>query len=400
MTRLNRIKFALKNLKEYKLRSFLTLMSIAVGIATIVSLIIISQSMEQAVGDRLGGTVDVIRVLPGHVVPGRDFVPYGSFTEESARQVEKIDGVAATSTWMIEIAEAGYKGTLAPVELMGGDPADIRGFLGGTVELAEGRLIKEGAHREAILSTSTLEHINRWLNADLKVNDVLTLNGIEFTIVGVMAYDLAGVEVSHRLLISKEAVKEITGSDDVMLMLVRVDDLGRVEEIEEQIEEKLDQIHGVSGLTTAITAKRVLGQVGMVSLIIQAVVVGIAFIALIVGCLGIINIMLMSVMERTREIGIMKAIGATNKDILALFLVEASTISLMGGILGVLAGVAISFIVNTFISRFIITDMSLIIAPEVLLGGLIIAVATGILGGLYPARRAAKMRPIEALRHE
>ena len=400
MTRLNRIKFALKNLKEYKLRSFLTLMSIAVGIATIVSLIIISQSMEQAVGDRLGGTVDVIRVLPGHVVPGRDFVPYGSFTEESARQVEKIDGVAATSTWMIEIAEAGYKGTLAPVELMGGDPADIRGFLGGTVELAEGRLIKEGAHREAILSTSTLEHINRWLNADLKVNDVLTLNGIEFTIVGVMAYDLAGVEVSHRLLISKEAVKEITSSDDVMLMLVRVDNLGRVEEIEEQIEEKLDQIHGVSGLTTAITAKRVLGQVGMVSLIIQAVVVGIAFIALIVGCLGIINIMLMSVMERTREIGIMKAIGATNKDILALFLVEASTISLMGGILGVLAGVAISFIVNTFISRFIITDMSLIIAPEVLLGGLIIAVATGILGGLYPARRAAKMRPIEALRHE
>lgn len=400
MTVINIIKIAFKNLKEYKLRSFLTLMSIAVGIATIVSLIIISQSMERAVGERLGGTVDVIRVLPGHVVPGRDFVPYGSFTEESAMEVEKIKGVKATSTWMVEIATAEYEGMSAPIEVMGGNPSDIKEFLGGSVELKEGRLIQEGANREAILSTSTLEHINRWLNSDLKVNDVLKINGAEVTIVGVMAYDLAGVEVSHRLLISKELIKEVTNSEDVMLMLVKVNDLNRVNEIKEEIEDILDKVHGVSGLTTAVAAQSVVDQVGMVTLIIQAVVVSIALIALIVGCLGIINIMLMSVMERTREIGIMKAIGATNKDILALFLVEASTISLMGGILGVLAGVTISLIANTFISRFIITDMSLVIAPEVLVAGIIVAIVTGIIGGLYPARRAAKMKPVEALRHE
>ncbi|QUH24489.1 ABC transporter permease [Serpentinicella alkaliphila] len=375
-------------------------MSIAVGIATLVSLIIISQSMERAVGERLGGTVDVIRVLPGHVVPGRDFVPYGSFTEESANEVEKIRGVEATSTWMVEIAIAEYEGKSAPVEVMGGNPSDIREFLGGSVELKEGRLIKEGANPEAILSTSTLEHINRWLNADLKVNDVLNINGVEVTIVGVMAYDLAGVEVSHRLLMNKEIVKEITDSENVMLMLAKVNDLNRVYEIKEEIEDILDQVHGVSGLTTAVAAQSVVDQVGMVTLIIQAVVISIALIALIVGCLGIINVMLMSVMERTREIGIMKAIGAKNKDILALFLVEASTISLIGGILGVLSGVAISFIANSVISRFIIVNMSLIISPKVLFGGIVVAVVTGIIGGLYPARRAAKMRPVEALRHE
>ena len=108
----------------------------------------------------------------------------------------------------------------------------------------------------------------------------------------------------------------------------------------------------------------------------------------------------MSVCERTREIGIMKAIGATSKNVLSLFLVEAATISLMGGILGVLAGVAISAAVSRFISGFIIADMPLIIAPEVLNGGLVIALITGIAGGLYPARRASKMRPMEALRHE
>jgi putative ABC transport system permease protein len=138
----------------------------------------------------------------------------------------------------------------------------------------------------------------------------------------------------------------------------------------------------------------------MVVLIIQAFVVGIALIALVVGGIGIVNMMLMSVTERTREIGIMKAIGATNKDVLSLFLVEAATISLIGGILGVLAGVAISAVVSTFISGFVIADMPLIIAPEVLIGGLIIALVTGVISGLYPARRAANMRPIEALRHE
>ena len=260
-------RLAYKNVKERRSRSFLTLLSIAVGIAAMVSLIIISQSMMSAVGERLYGMVDVIRVLPGHVIPGRDFVPYGSFTEEDVRAVKEIDGVVGVSSWMIEVAEAEYEGRLVPIELMGGDPADIMGFLGGVVELEEGRLIKEGADREVILSTTTLEHINRWLEADLKAGDILTINGIDFTIVGIMAYDLVALDVSHRVLLSKEAAKELTQSENVMLMLVRIDDLGRIDEIEGQIEETLDERHGVVGLTTAIAAEAALDGVEMVFLL-------------------------------------------------------------------------------------------------------------------------------------
>jgi len=105
-----------------------------------------------------------------------------------------------------------------------------------------------------------------------------------------VAYDLAGIEESYRLIMNKEAVQEITGKDDVMLMLVRIEDLQRSYEIKEVIENALDTIHGVSGLTTAVAAEGVLKKVSTVSLMVQAVVVDIAFIVLVVGCIGIVNI--------------------------------------------------------------------------------------------------------------
>ena len=395
----NILKLIFRNLRERKIRSFLTILSIAVGIASIISLIIISQSMEHAVSARLKGTADVIRVVPGHVVPGRDFVPYGSFDESDVDLVKKIDGIDDVSSWMVEIAEIEYGGKFAPVELMGGSPLDIDRFFGDVVKLTEGRMINEGANREAILSTSTLEHINRWLGSDLKVGDVFLVNGLEFNIVGLMAYDLAGVEVSHRMLVSKQAVIETTNSNDVMLMLVRAEDLTNIRELTDVIEEALDTKHGVSGLTTAIATEAVLDGVALVSLTIQAVVVGIASIALISGGLGIINTMLMSVLERTREIGIMKATGATNKDILNIFIMESLLISLVGGILGVATGVGVSYTIATIISRFVLANMSIIISPVVILSGLIIAIIVGVLGGIIPASKASKLSPVEALRY-
>jgi len=398
MTINNIIKVAINNLKQHKIRSLLTIISIAIGIATLTSLIIISQSMQQAVGQRLGGTIDVIRVLPGHLVPGRDFVPFGSFTEESSQIVEEIPGVQDVSTWIVEIAEAEYRGTRAPVEIMGGDSAAFSEFLGDSIKLLEGRLIRDG-YNEAILSISTLEHVNQWLGSDLQVNDTLYVNGIPLTIVGIMAYDLAGVEVSHRLLMSKELAQEMSGTEDIMLMMVRAD-MNMIDQVRSDIKTALDDFYGVVGLTTAIAAQAVVDQVGLVTLIVQSVVIAIALIALVVGAIGIVNVMLMSVLERTRDIGIMKSIGAKKNDILSLFLVEASVTSLIGGILGIIGGLSVALAINAVISRFVLTDMETIVSPIVLIGGVLVALLTGILGGLYPARRAAMLKPVEALRHD
>ena len=150
----------------------------------------------------------------------------------------------------------------------------------------------------------------------------------------------------------------------------------------------------------AVAAQTVVDNVAIVIFVIQAVVVSIALISLLVGGIGIINVMLMSVLERTREIGIMKAVGAKRGDIVFIFLTEATVVAFVGGVLGIILGLGISSLAAFVIARFVVVNMQLIVSPLVIFGGLFIALLTGVLGGLYPALRASKMSPVDALRSE
>jgi putative ABC transport system permease protein len=126
---------------------------------------------------------------------------------------------------------------------------------------------------------------------------------------------------------------------------------------------------------------------------------GIAAIALIVASIGIMNTMLMSVMERTHEIGVMKAIGAKSRDVLALFLLESSIVSLVGGVTGCVVGVIVAKVLGFLGSAASGLEITAIVKPEVLLGGIAVAVIVGVLSGFYPARKASRMSPVEAVRY-
>ncbi|MCL0102761.1 FtsX-like permease family protein [Dehalococcoidia bacterium] len=134
--------------------------------------------------------------------------------------------------------------------------------------------------------------------------------------------------------------------------------------------------------------------------IIKAFVAGLAAIALLVGGVGVMNTMYTSVLERTREIGVMKAVGAQNRHILLIFLIESSLMGLVGGIIGVVLGLLLSAGTSLVVGHFLDFELLLVISPLLILGTLLFSLLAGAIAGMLPARRASKLRPVEAFRYE
>jgi putative ABC transport system permease protein len=137
-----------------------------------------------------------------------------------------------------------------------------------------------------------------------------------------------------------------------------------------------------------------LEQTDQVSTALTSLLTSVALISLIVGSIGIMNIMLVTVTERTREIGLMKSLGYTRKDILTLFLIESTILSLLGGICGTVMGIGVAFIANHFL------DLPNVFPVNQILIGFIVSIMVGLVAGIYPANKAARMDPVEAFRHE
>ncbi|MHC1581410.1 MAG: ABC transporter permease [Candidatus Syntropharchaeia archaeon] len=148
-----------------------------------------------------------------------------------------------------------------------------------------------------------------------------------------------------------------------------------------------------------MTMGSIIEQIGIVFRIIQGVLVGIAAISLIVASIGIMNTMLMAVMERTHEIGVMKAIGADNRDILFLFLLESSIVSFVGGVIGCGLGSIVARLISYGVGTISEIEIEAIVKPEILIGGMVVAMVVGVLSGFYPARKASRMSPVEAVRY-
>jgi putative ABC transport system permease protein len=394
---IDKFLMAYRSIRERRARSILTVLGIVVGIAAIVSLMSVGYGMEEAITGELTAMADLISVMPGKIT-GATYVEMGGFTDRDVKDLQRIGGIKDISAMTYDAAEVEYRNKRAPTFVFGGDTKDLESFYVEPVGLKEGRWLRENDYKGCVIGDRVA---NEFFDEVIHVNDKLIINGEKFIVVGVFEKGsmLYANDVDPHIFLTLRSSKEVLQTDEIQYIMVRVYDIDEAEEIAEEIMEVINDNHGLDDFATAMTMGSMIELMGDIFNIIRGVLVGIAAIALIVASIGIMNTMLMSVMERTHEIGVMKAIGAKSRDVLSLFLLESSMVSLVGGVLGCGLGVIVAKGLSFLASTASGIEIEAIVKPEVILGGIAVAMFVGVLSGFYPARKASKMSPVEAVRY-
>lgn len=396
---------AFKNIKERLSRSILTLLGISIGIMAIISLMGIGEGMNVAVTGELSSLSDTILVNVGD---GFSIFSMGSqetngeyLTERDINDIERILGIKDVTTQLTGGGILTYNGEDIGVTLTGVDTETMQ-IQYSADGLESGRLLDENDQNMVVVGSKVA---HEYFDNEIYVGGRVHINGQKFFVAGVFGEEGMGglTSTDDVVLLTPRDFKKVTGESNIYSATVTVFDVNSVGSIASEIEQVINENHGKDDFASATTMSSILESIQMVLGIIQTVLVAIASIALVVASIGIMNTMLTSVMERTREIGIMKAIGATNKDIMVTFILEGMLLSIAGGSIGIILGVLGSKGVTAVLGNMGPTGSGSL-EPVITLSAVVLAVGVsmivGIFSSLYPARKAAKMSPIEAVRYE
>lgn len=398
------LQMAFDSIKERKLRSALTILGIVIGIAAIIALVSIGQGTNAAVTSALGSLGgNTIFVTSGGGGGGGGFSAPTSGTnldKKDLTTIRAVNGVDLAIGLLFRSEPVVFKSVTKHFTFYGIDTKDAQSFFKdlGVIQVDQGRFFKSGEKGVVVIGSSVA---SKGFSNPLKVNDKITVSGIKFQIVGIIKAT-GSSQYDSSVIIPIDDLNALsgttTGSTEYTIIFARVTFVERIDTIAAAIQKKMDDLHG-KGSFVVFTPTQLAQQIGTVTNTLSVVLGGIAGIALVVAGIGIANTMFMSIVERTREIGIMKAIGATNMNIIEIFLMEAALIGLIGGIVGDILGVIFSQGLGIILTTYGLTFTTQV-TPELLLIGLSFSLAVGVLFGFIPARKGAKMNPIEALRYE
>jgi putative ABC transport system permease protein len=402
---------AYKNIRERMSRSILTLLGIAIGIMAIISLMAVGEGMNEAVTGELSTLSDTIIVSTGSGFSTSGVGMGGSasisedngkyLTDRDIADIKRIHGVEEVNTQLSSTGAVEFNGKDEHVSIVGMDSKSME-LRYGRENLESGSLLDEGDKNKIVIG---YEVAHEYFDSDVSIGNRIKVNGKKFVVHGIFAEEGGGSisSTSNSVLLILEDFKKLTGESNIRVASVVVYDIDNVELIADEIEQKINENHGEDDYVTTNTMSSILDSIQNVIGIMQTVLLAIASIALIVASIGIMNTMLTSVMERTHDIGIMKAIGAMNKDIMLIFIFEGMLVSVVGGVFGILFGIFGSQAISSLMFSSgmgggvavipIITIVSIGIAVGV-------SIFVGVLSSLYPALKAARMSPIEAVRYE
>ncbi len=409
------MRVALRSLSANKLRSTLTMLGIIIGVGAVIALLSIGQGAGAAITEQIQGIgSNLIFVFPGQASAAGIRSAIGSASSLTLADANAlgnhgccpdIAGVAPVYQRSAQITGGGNN-TNTPVNGTTPSYLVVRNWQVGRGRFFDQRDI-DSTSRVAVIGTATAKTLFGKSDA---VGQTIKINRIPFKVIGVMAEkggasgfggsqdDVIFVPITtaqQRLFGS--AAQTAQGAPRVTIIYVSAASEKQMDTAMSQITQVLRQRHKIvyqQDDFTVLSQKEILGVLSQITDILTLFLAAIAAISLLVGGIGIMNIMLVSVTERTREIGIRKAIGAKRKDILLQFLIEAVTLSVAGGVVGILFGSGIGELVN-------MTGMiKTVVAPSSVLLAVGFSVAVGLFFGLYPAARAAGLHPIDALRYE
>ena len=401
-------KIAYKNLWKRKARSLLTITGIFLAILTIFVLVSLSLGLKGFVDEQfemLGGDKFFIQPkgtmgtgLPGGAV---------ELTMDDVRIVEKVGGIDGITYMAFGTGKIEFKDYPARFYFVIGVPngdgkAGNLLFDAINLDVDEGRLLKKD-DRKKILMGYNYKHKDLY-GKPVNAGNKIKINDIEFEVVGILE-QIGNPADDQQVYIPLEDFKEIFDSGErVDIIWTQVEKGVDLEQVAERTEKKLKKFRNVDDKTidfSVETPKEMVAMFNNILNILLAFLVGIGSISVIVGGIGIANTMYTSVLERNKEIGTMKAIGAKNSDILLIFVIESGVLGLVGGGLGLLAGIGIAKSIEYISLVFIGSDIiRASMHPYLLIGVLAFAFFIGVISGLTPSYQASKLKPVDALRYE